>query len=139
MWQSDSPTLDRNANAWREAFRTAVRAAKAAIMELCSSGEWVRRGVIVVRVRRACSPEILVRVCQRESCRPSRMRPNNITVERQAWSGAKRAVTMAVSSMKVSGGSPIVESRGIGDWAEVRLLRMPRRNSANRHAEAVCP
>lgn len=124
MSQGDSSISEANSTAWREANRLVRRAAKDIIVQLCQSGEWVRRSVLVAALRQHANPEHLVRVCQMQACRCNKKRPNRISLDRQAYSGAKRAISCAVSDLRRY---QIVENRGIGDNGEVRLLRIPQR------------
>ena len=94
------------------------------MLRLLKGGEWVLKRDIVVALRKACAPEMLIRKQQSECERPSRMRSNKLTLEHQAWAGAGAAVCHVVSLWKRNG---ILETRNLGTpEVAYRLIRLPK-------------
>ena len=121
---NDSLLLPTNASVLRQAVREAVGEAKRLLVQICSDGQWHKRGEVVVAMHEKMSPEMLARVSSYEAKLQARQRPNRISPEAQAWSGARRAVSRAISNYLFNG---IVVKRMTDGEETIGLVRRPRR------------
>lgn len=121
MCRAASSTLARNADTWREAIRLTLRLAKRIILRECASRDWVKRSHLVSCLHSEAAPELLVRSNAKD--RSYKFQTDIRTMERQAWSGARRCIEKAVWDYS---DYHVLETRGAGASQDVRLIRMPR-------------
>ena len=121
---NDSSLLPTNASVLLQAVRESIWEAKKLLVQILGDGQWHKRGEIVVALHEKFSPEVLARVSSYEARLQARQRPNRISPEAQAWSGARRAVSRAISNYADDG---IIIKRMSDGEETIAMLRLPKR------------